>query len=104
MIRQGDDELGNATNNRCGFRSAETALNEQGNLPNYIGGEPPLQHDILTGTNEDGTAADMTCNDWTDGSDGSSAMLGHADRLGRNPGVNSWNAVHASQGCADKAA
>jgi hypothetical protein len=27
-------------------------------------------------------------------------MLGHADRLGRNPGVNSWTAVHASQGCA----
>jgi len=32
--------------------------------------------------------------------DGSAkAMLGHADRLGRNPGVNSWNAIHASQGC-----
>ena len=27
-------------------------------------------------------------------------MLGHADRLGRNPGVNSWNAIHASQGCS----
>ena len=26
-------------------------------------------------------------------------MLGHADRLGRNAGVNSWNAIHASQGC-----
>jgi hypothetical protein len=26
-------------------------------------------------------------------------MLGHADRLGRTAGVNSWNAVHASQGC-----
>jgi hypothetical protein len=26
-------------------------------------------------------------------------MLGHADRMGRNPGVNSWNAIHASQGC-----
>jgi len=23
----------------------------------------------------------------------------HADRLGRNPGVNSWNAIHVSQGC-----
>jgi len=80
--------------------TAETALNEKGELPNYIGGAQPLQHDILTGTNEDGTASDMTCNNWTDGSAGSSAMLGHADRLGRNPGVNSWNAVHASQGCA----
>lgn len=80
--------------------TAETALNEKGQAPNYIGGAQPLQHDILTGTNEDGTASDMTCNDWTDGSAGSQAMLGHADRLGRNPGVNSWNAIHASQGCA----
>jgi hypothetical protein len=32
--------------------------------------------------------------------DGSAkAMLGHADRLGLNPGLNSWNAIHASQGC-----
>ncbi len=83
--------------------TAETALNEQGGSPNYLGGEEvpqPLQHDILTGTNEDGTAAELTCNDWTDGTDASRAMLGHADRLGRNPGVNSWNAVHPSQGCA----
>ena len=26
-------------------------------------------------------------------------MLGQAERLGRAVGVNSWNAVHASQGC-----
>jgi hypothetical protein len=80
--------------------TAETALNERGESPNYIGGAQPLQHDILTGTNEDGTAAEMTCNDWTDGTSAAQAMLGHADRLGREPGVNSWNAVHPSQGCA----
>lgn len=80
--------------------TAETALNEQGDSPNYIGGPQPLQHDVLTGTNADGTASEMTCNNWTDGTANSTAMLGHADRLGRNPGVNSWNAVHASQGCA----
>lgn len=79
---------------------AETALNEKGEKPNYIGGEQPLQHDVLTGTNEDGTASDMTCNDWTDGSSNSTATLGHADRMGRNPGVNSWVSVHPSQGCA----
>jgi len=85
--------------------SAETALTEQGKAPNYLGGTPPaplaqpLQHDILTGTNADGTAAAQTCNNWTDGSAGSQAMLGHADRLGRNPGLNSWNAIHPSQGC-----
>jgi hypothetical protein len=80
--------------------TAETALNEEGGLPNYIGGAQPLEHDVLTGTNEDGTAADMTCNNWTDGSADSTAMLGHADRMGRTEGVNSWNAVHASQGCS----
>jgi hypothetical protein len=85
--------------------TAETALNEKGVAPNYLGGDPPaplaqpLQHDILTGTNEDGTSSGLTCNDWTDGAD-AQATLGHADRLGRNPGVNSWNAVHPSQGCS----
>ncbi|MGD8324922.1 MAG: DUF1554 domain-containing protein [Gammaproteobacteria bacterium] len=85
--------------------NAETALTESGGLPNYLAGDPPapvaqpLEHDILTGTNEDGTAHELTCNDWTDGSADAQAMLGHADRLGRNPGVNSWNAIHPSQGC-----
>jgi hypothetical protein len=85
--------------------TAATALNEKGQAPNYLGGDPPaplaqpLQHDILTGTNEDGTAADATCNNWTDGAD-ATAMLGHADRIGRNPGLNSWNAIHPSQGCS----
>jgi hypothetical protein len=96
MIAESVAHLHSADNNL----TAETALNEQGNSPNYIGGAQPLQHDILTGTDEDGTASEMTCNNWTDGTADSTAMLGHADRLGRNPGVNSWNAVHASQGCA----
>ena len=78
----------------------ETALNEKGASPNYIGGPPPNQHDMLTGSNEDGTASDMTCNNWTDGSADSMATLGHGDRLGRTEGVNSWNSVHPSQGCA----
>lgn len=96
LIAENVDDLHSDDNNL----TAETALNEKGESPNYIGGPQPLQHDVLTGTNEDGTASDMTCNNWTDGTADSSAMLGHADRLGRNPGVNSWNAVHPSQGCA----
>jgi hypothetical protein len=90
-------------NNRI---TAQTAINEHGKAPNYLGGDPPaplaqpLQHDLLTGTNADGTAAAQTCNNWIDGSANSQAMLGHADRLGRNPGVNSWNAIHPSQGCS----
>jgi hypothetical protein len=86
--------------------TAATALNEKGVAPNYLGGNPPaplaqpLQHDILTGTNEDGTSSGLTCNNWTEGGDGATATLGHADRMGRNPGVNSWNAIHPSQGCS----
>jgi hypothetical protein len=85
--------------------SAETALTEKGTAPNYLVGNPPapaaqpLQHDILTGTNEDGTKNADTCNNWTVGDASAKAMLGHADRMGRNPGVNSWNAIHPSQGC-----
>jgi hypothetical protein len=85
--------------------SGATALTEKGTSPNYLAGNPPapaaqpLQHDILTGTNEDGMKNADTCNDWTVGNADAKAMLGHADRLGRNPGVNSWNAIHASQGC-----
>jgi hypothetical protein len=86
--------------------TAATALTEKGSAPNYLGGNPPaplaqpLQHDILTGTNEDGTSSGLTCNNWTNGGDGATATLGHADRLGRNPGVNSWVSIHPSQGCS----
>jgi len=87
--------------------SGTTALTEKGTTPNYltmVDGKPapavqPLQHDILTGTNEDGTKNADTCKDWTVGDGSAKAMLGHADRLGRNAGVNSWNQIHASQGC-----
>lgn len=86
----------------------ETALDENGNLPDYLHivdgevvrrDENSLVHDVLTGSNEDGTANEATCNGWTNGTSMAQAMLGHADRLGRTEGVNSWNAVHASQGC-----
>ena len=88
--------------------TAETALDENGDKPAYlvmVDGQAQragdtLVHDILTGTNEDGTANEATCNNWTDGSADSTAMLGHADRMGRNPGLNSWNAIHPSQGCS----
>jgi hypothetical protein len=85
--------------------TAATALTEKGTAPNYLGGDPPaplaqpLQHDIMTGSDEHGMATAMTCNNWTDSGD-AQATLGHADRLGRNEGVNSWVDVHPSQGCS----
>lgn len=80
--------------------TAETALTEKGTSPNYIGGQQPLQHDMLTGTDQHGMATEMTCNNWTDGTADSQATLGHADRKGRDAGVNSWNDVHPSRGCS----
>ena len=61
-------------------------------------------HDILTGSNADGTAPaadkDMTCQNWTSGAAGS-AMVGHHDRMGLNDSApaKSWNASHPSRGC-----
>ena len=62
------------------------------------------QHDILTGTQADGTAfppdKDMTCGNWTKGGEGS-AMVGHADRMGLRDDApsKSWNMSHPSRGC-----
>jgi hypothetical protein len=86
--------------------NGETALDENGDTPGYLSmvdGEvqrpDTLVHDILTGTNEDGTANEATCNNWTNGTADSTGMLGHADRIGMNPGLNPWNASHPSRGC-----
>lgn len=101
MIAQNVADLHSANNKL----TAATALTEKGTSPNYLAGNPPapvaqpLQHDILTGTNDDGTYSGANCNNWTDGAD-ATATLGHADRLGRNPGVNSWTSAHPSQGCS----
>ncbi len=80
--------------------SKETALDEKGATVNGRGDEPN-RHDILTGSNPDGTvAADQTCGDWTlNGAEGA-AMLGHHDRMGLDdsPPAKSWNSSHASRG------
>jgi hypothetical protein len=105
LIAQNLADLHTADKNKI---SGATALSEKGTAPNYLAvnaqgqaapAAQPLQHDILTGTNEDGTKNADTCKDWTVADASGKAMLGHADRLGRNPGLNSWNAIHASQGC-----
>ncbi len=80
----------------------QTALTEKGDgVPGR--GDQPNQHDILTGSQADGTAfsgdKDMTCGNWTKSGEGS-AMLGHADRTGLtdDPVAKSWNASHGSRG------
>ena len=105
LIAQNVADLHTADKNKL---SGATSVTEKGTTPTYltknaagevVRPEGDLQHDILTGTKEDGTKDADTCKDWTVGDGSAKAMLGHADRLGRNPGLNPWNAAHASQGC-----
>jgi len=83
----------------------QTALTEKGTVVNGRG-DTPNQHDILTGSQPDGTAFggsdDKTCGNWTkSGADGS-AIVGHADRTGLDttPPALSWNSSHPSKGCS----
>jgi len=83
----------------------QTALNEKGQVVNGRG-DKPNEHDILTGSQPDGTAvagdpAKTTCGNWTLSGAGN-AIVGHHDRLGLRddaPSV-SWNASHPSRGCS----
>jgi hypothetical protein len=86
--------------------SKETGLTEKGE-PVPGRGDTPNRHDILTGSNADGTKiSDQTCGDWTlDGTEGA-AMVGHHDRAGPDtlPTAKSWNAAHPSRGgCSQEA-
>lgn len=64
----------------------------------------PTRHDILTGSNADGTLftrGDATCQGWTSHGEGR-AMVGHHNRSGGGQG-DSWNAAHLSRGCSQAA-
>ncbi len=82
----------------------QTALTEKGQPVNGRG-DNPNTHDILTGSQPDGTAfaagADQTCGNWTKSGAEGSAMLGHSDRTGldESAAAKSWNASHGSRGC-----
>lgn len=83
--------------------SKETALTETGETVNGRG-DDPNRHDILTGTNADGTAHVATCENWTSSGEGS-AMVGHHDRRGldESDAAKSWNTSHPSRGCSQEA-
>jgi hypothetical protein len=56
------------------------------------------EHDILTGSNPDGTVkANSTCKDWTSAAMGDASWVGHADRMGTQADpivMASWNSSH----------
>ncbi|HEY7191798.1 MAG TPA: hypothetical protein VH436_34865 [Vicinamibacterales bacterium] len=87
----------------------DTALTEKGGIVNGVG-DTPNQHDILTGSQADGTLqpatppnTDATCGNWTSATDGmGAAQLGHVDRMGRGAAAASWNSSHPSRGCSQQ--
>ena len=88
-----------SANNRL---SKENSLTEAGNTVNGRGDTPNV-HDILTGSQPDGTAfggeADRTCGNWTSNNQGA-AQVGHHDRQGGGADPTSWNSAHPSRGCS----
>jgi hypothetical protein len=89
---------------------AELFIDENGaKIPGQWAGSPsPVQHDVLTGSNADGTVmAGQTCRNWTSEDMADTAQVGHTDGLGPSmnpaPPYNSWNSSHANGGCNDTA-
>ncbi|MGL3209438.1 lectin [Bradyrhizobium sp. BR 1433] len=80
----------------------QSALSEKGEVVNGAG-DTPNRHDVLTGSQADGTAfavgEDRTCKNWTSSTQGA-AMLGHFDRKGLRDDEpsKSWNTSHPSRG------
>jgi hypothetical protein len=99
MIAKSVEDLHSDANNI----KKETALTEKGTVVNGVG-DTPNQHDILTGSQADGTlqmgTPDATCGNWTSNAEMGAAQLGHVDRTGRGATGSSWNSAHPSRGCS----
>jgi hypothetical protein len=80
----------------------QSALSEKGEVINGRG-DTPNRHDVLTGSQPDGSAfaagEDRTCKNWTSSTQGA-AMVGHSDRMGLrdDDASKSWNSSHPSRG------
>ncbi len=100
VVAKDVSDLHGANNNL----NKQTALTEKGEGVKGRG-DQPNEHDVLTGTQPDGTAfpagEDKTCGNWTKGGEGS-AIVGHHDRTGldTSPPALSWNSSHATRGCS----
>jgi hypothetical protein len=110
MIARDVAHLHSAENNL----TKETQLNEKGQVVNGRGDSPNM-HDLITGSNLDGTAYTMTgtayttpdsvavaydnCRNFTSNGAGST-RLGHHDRQGGGENPTSWNSAHGSRGCS----
>ena len=79
--------------------SRDTILTERGDALE--------KHDVLTGSNPNGTAAlgygayGLNCGNWTSEGMGR-ARVGHANRRGYGDDGASWNSAHSSNGCGQE--
>jgi hypothetical protein len=82
--------------------SKDNSLTEKGAIVNGRGDQPNM-HDILTGSQLDGTAYTGegygNCDNWTGSGEGG-ARVGHHDRIGGGEHPTSWNSAHTSRGCS----
>ncbi len=89
-------------NNKLGKQGS---LNEKGGIVNGRG-DTPNTHDMLTGSNADGTLAvgglpnGGPCGNWSSNAADGVARLGHFDKQGGGESPNSWNSAHNSRGCS----
>ena len=89
--------------------SKTNAVDETGALVNGRG-DTPNRHDILTGSQPDGTTfpadEDHSCGNWTLGGAEGAAMVGHHDRMGLRDDApsRSWNSSHLSRGGCSQSA
>jgi hypothetical protein len=85
----------------------EYSRDENGNqFVSRIDGDPDTSvHDVLTGSQVDGTAMpagqDQTCSNWTSSTEGS-ARVGHADRYSFTTPGSPWNSAHGTPGCTSE--
>jgi hypothetical protein len=98
MVAKNVDDLHSESNNL----KKETSVSEKGEVLNGRG-DTPNEHDILTGSQLDGTVlpgtGDKTCGNWTSSGAEGSAQVGHHDRQGGGDNPTSWNSAHGSKGC-----
>lgn len=87
-----DQVEGGSLDETWGVNDFDIPLDEEGNQV------PQNVHDMLTGSEQDGMAADNTCNDWTSNSSDDMAQIGHCNRAGLMGQPPSWNSVH-TVGC-----
>jgi hypothetical protein len=90
-----DQATGGASEANYPLNDSSIALREDGTpLPGQ-----PVTHDILTGSNLDGTvSASGTCSDWT--ATTGTTRNGHSNRAGGGQNPSSWNSAHDT-GCAE---